>query len=177
MNKYLFLIMTTLMITAQKAFCLAEVVETGLDESLKTQTGEPNFLSILASLIFVIFLIYITGVIYSKLNVVGTKTVKEHLRHSNLNKAIVISTTQLGQNKNLHVIEINDKCYLIGATPNSINLLKELGSVKENFKDEPQKPNEEEIDKAIQVLYGGNKVEIEPEVHDDDEFNVHKKYL
>lgn len=178
MNKYLFLITTVLMMTAQKAFCLAEVVGPELEESLKNQSNEPNVMSILFSLIFVIFLIYITGIIYSKLNVVGAKTVKEHLRNSNLNKAVVISTTQLGQNKNLHVIEINDKCYLIGATPNSINLLKELGAVKEHTKDEPQKPNEEEIDKAIQVLYGGSHgVDVETEAHDEDEFNVHKKYL
>lgn len=179
MNKYLILLITFFTLTAQKAFCLAEFVSPEVEGSLKTHSGEPGIMSIVFSLAFVIFLIYITGIIYSKLNMVGAKTVKDQLRNSNINRAIVLSTTQLGQHKNLHVIEINDKCYLIGATPNSINLIKELGTYKEKPQEKSEKPNEEEIDQAIKVLYGSNKEgiaeEVEPEP--EDEFNIHKKYL
>lgn len=165
------------MVGAQRVFAITEAVSPELQDSLKTQTNEPNFLTIVFALLFVIFLIYITGVIYSKLNIVGAKTVKEQLRHADLNRAIVLSTTQLGQNKNLHVIEINDKRYLIGATANSINLIKELETVNEKPKNEAQKADEEEIDKAIQVLYGTSEQEVVEEEPQEEEFNVHKKYL
>lgn len=128
MKKYLFLNIAILMMTAQKAFCLTDVLSSDLESSLKTSSSEPNFLSIVFALLFVIFLIYITGIIYQKLNLVGAKTVKEQLKNYDLTKAIVLSTTQLGQGKNLHVIELNKSRYLIGATTDSITLIKELGS-------------------------------------------------
>ncbi len=178
MKKVLFLISAIFAFTVLPAFCIAESVSPELEQSLRTQNSEPNIMSIIFALLFVIFLIYITGIVYSKLNIVGAKTVKEQLRGTSLNRAVVISTTQLGQNKNLHVIEINEKYYLIGATINSINLIKELGSLKETLKEETkQKPDEEEIDKAIRVLYGGSQDEIIEHEDVKDEFNVHKKYL
>lgn len=179
MNKYLVLLISFFTLTAQKAFCLAEFVSPEVESSLKTHSNEPGVLSIVFALAFVVFLIYITGIIYSKLNMVGAKTVKDQLRNSNINRAIVLSTTQLGQNKNLHVIEINEKCYLIGATPNSINLIKELGQYSEKHQEKAEKPNEEEIDQAIKVLYGGSQVEeiTEAEQKEQEEMNVYKKYL
>lgn len=178
MNKYLILLISFFTLTAQKAFCLAEFVSPEVEGSLKTHSNEPSILSIIFALAFVVFLIYITGIIYSKLNMVGAKTVKDQLRNSNLNRAIVLSTTQLGQNRNLHVIEINEKCYLIGATPTSINLIKELGSYNEKHQEKSEKPNEEEIDQAIKVLYGGPQAEItEEEQKEQEEMNVYKKYL
>ena len=179
MNKYLFLLLGYIAVS-QKAFCITETVSTELDQALKTPVNEPNAMSIIFALLFVVFLIYITGIIYSKLNMVGAKTVKEQLKNSEINRAIVISTTQLGQNKNLHVIEINEKYYLIGATPNSINLIKELNNIKEEKSDEDTspKPNEEEIDKAIKYLYGGPHDDIIDVIKPEkEEFNIHKKYL
>lgn len=163
------------MITAQKAFCIADTVSPELEQSLKVHTNEPSFMSILFALLIVILLIYITGLIYSKLNVVGAKTVQEHLKNYDLSKVIVLSTTQLGPGRNLHVIELNHKRYLIGATQNSINLIKELGnSIKKTEKAE--KESELTIDDAINVIYGKDeepKFSIEP----PEEFDVHKKYL
>jgi flagellar biogenesis protein FliO len=178
MNKYLFLLPLIFMLTAQRAFCITETVSPDLQESLKIHTNEPNFMTLVFALLFVIFLIYITGIIYSKLNIVGAKTVKEHLKNSELYRAMVVSTTQLGQNKNLHVIELNDKYYLIGATLNSINLIKELSPYKSKSDKTSSKVDDEEIDKAIEVLYGEEHDEIiEAEKPAKDEFNVHKKYL
>ena len=181
MNKYLFLITGIFIFNMQKAFCITETVSPELEQSLRTQSNEPNVLTIIFALLFVIFLIYITGIIYSKLNIVGAKTVKEQFRNSELNRALVISTTQLGQGKNLHVIELNDKKYLIGATINSINLIKELTLIDDNQAEaatDTQKTDEAEIDKAIRVLYGGTHDEvIEVEQNAKEEFNVHKKYL
>ena len=157
MKKYLFLILVAVMIYTQKACLAVDTASTEIDKALKSTAHEPNILSIIFSLLFVIFLIYITGIIYSKLNVVGAKTLREQLKNCNLNRATIVSTTQLGQNKNLHVIELNNKNYLIGATPNSINLIKELG----------------ELDKKTQEACEEAEIPAEEQKNSD----VYKKYL
>ena len=178
MKKTLFLILGMLLIPAQAVFSAVETVSPELEQSLKTTTNEPNVLSIIFALGFVVFLIYITGLIYSKLNVVGAKAVKEQFKNYDLTKAVVLSTTQIGQGKNLHVIELNNKHYLIGATQNSINLIKDLGEIKDDSSSEEEKPADEEIDEAIQVLYGAHKEKlVEKEEPQKEEFDVHKKYL
>jgi flagellar biogenesis protein FliO len=163
MKKYLFLIIGILIITAQKVWCVSEVLSHEVKDSLKSNANEPGIMSIIFALFFVIFLIYITGLIYSKLNIVGAKTVQTQLKNYNLNKAIVLSTTQLGQNKNLHVIEINKKRFLLGATQNSINLIKELEIVEDiQIKDEiPVELPDESIENTVS----------------SDNFDIHKKYL
>lgn len=173
MRKYLFLITATLIITAQKVLCAVTEVSTELEHSLRTHSNEPNPLSIIFALLIVIFLIYITGLIYSKLNIMGAKTVREHLRNYDLSKVIVLSTTQLGPGRNLHVIELNNKRYLIGATQNSINLIKELEETGKKV----SKHEESKIDNPIDVLYGENEEKPELKMEDIEEFNVHKKYL
>ena len=89
---------------------------------------EPNILSVVLSLIFVILLIYATGIIYAKLNKVGYKTLKKQIADSDNSRVSVISTTPLGNNKTLHVVELDGKRMLIGASNNSIDLIKDLGS-------------------------------------------------
>lgn len=180
MKKYLF-IAGILITQAQMAFC-ATGSANDLQSSLKQTSGEPGFLSVIFSLLVVVLLIYVTGLIYSKLNVIGTQKVREQLANHDLQKAIVISTTQLGQNKNLHVIELNKKHYLIGATANSISLIKELtlpeihkNVVMEEVVEEPA-----DIDDAIRVLYTGKRSElaaVPEEEEQEEEFEVHKKYL
>jgi len=158
MKKYLFLIMGMFMFTAQCAFSATEAVSPDLENSLKTHTNEPGFMSIVFALLVVIFLIYVTGLIYSKLNLVGAKTVKAQLKNYDISRAVVLSTTQLGQGKNLHVIELHEKRYLIGATPNSINLIKELEEFDYGKTSDVQ-PSESPASEPV------------------DEFDVHKKYL
>lgn len=95
-----------------------------------TQTvgHEPSILSVIFSLLFVILLIYATGIIYAKLNKAGLKTMKKHIGDSDASRVSVISTTALGNNKTLHVVELDGKRMLIGASTNSIDLIKDLGS-------------------------------------------------
>lgn len=161
MSKYFILLFTIITISSQKALCAVETASPELSHSLKNNAHEPGFGSIIFSLIVVIALIYVTGLIYSKLNIVGAKTVQEQLRNYDLNKATVISTTQLGQGKNLHVVELNNQRYLIGATINSINLIKELGEVKKETKSAGQLSAEV----------------IESTIETEENFDVHKKYL
>ena len=99
----------------------------------QTVGQEPNFLSMIFSLIFVILLIYITGILYTKLNKFGAKTLKTSADDS---KISVISTTPLGANKTLHVVELNGKRMLIGASTNSIDLIKDLGNYPPNDNEE-----------------------------------------
>ena len=88
---------------------------------------EPNIISVVFSLLFVVLLIYATGIIYARLNKVGFKTLKK-MNCNDDSKVSVISTTPLGNNKTLHVVELDGKRMLIGASTNSIDLIKDLGS-------------------------------------------------
>ena len=97
-------------------------------ETLASVGQEPNILSVVLSLIFVILLIYATGIIYAKLNKVGFKTLKKQIGEGSDSRVSVISTTPLGNNKTLHVVELDGKRMLIGASNNSIDLIKDLGS-------------------------------------------------
>ena len=89
---------------------------------------EPNFLSVLLSLIFVILLIYATGIIYTKLNKMGLNTFKKQMGEAQSSKVSVVSTTALGGNKTLHIVELDGKRMLLGASSTSIQLLKDLGT-------------------------------------------------
>lgn len=98
------------------------------DTVTKSVGQEPNLLSVLMSLIFVILLIYATGIVYAKLNKASLKSLKNHLGEGEDSRVSVISTTPLGSNKTLHVVELDGKRMLIGASANSIDLIKDLGS-------------------------------------------------
>ena len=91
---------------------------------------EPNLISIVFSLLFVILLIYATGIIYAKLNKLGMTTLKRQIGEAGRSHVSVVSTTNLGNNKTLHVVELDGKRMLIGASPNSIHLIKDLGTFK-----------------------------------------------
>ena len=106
--------------------------------TLTTQSigSEPSVISVLISLAIVILLIYVTGIVYAKLNRVGFKTMKR--QHADLarSQVSVVSTTQLGNNKTLHVVELDGKRMLIGASSSAIQLIKDLGSFSEGGSNE-----------------------------------------
>lgn len=154
MKKQIISTLFIFLLSAQGALCEVAANSPAIETSLKSESAGPGFFQIVFALVFVVCLIYITGLIYSKLNIVGTNAVKEQLKNCDMDRAVVISTTQLGQNKNLHVIELNNKRFLIGSA-NSITLLKELG-IKE------VKPKEVQPEQPEEVV---------------EEFDVHKKYL
>lgn len=89
---------------------------------------EPSIISVVLSLIFVIALIYLTGILYAKLNNVGFKTLKKQQGELAKSQVSVVSTTQLGNNKTLHVVELDGKRMLIGASSSAIQLIKDLGA-------------------------------------------------
>lgn len=104
------------------------VTDSALPAATQTVGQEPNFLSMIFSLIFVVLLIYATGVVYAKLNKFGERTLKRQVGDASDSKVSVISTTPLGANKTLHVVELGGKRMLIGASASSIHLIKDLGN-------------------------------------------------
>lgn len=116
-------------------------------EVLKQDVYEPNYLSMLFGLIFVIFLIYLTGFFYQKLIHVNSKINKKTLSLPELNKIKILSSMPLGQGKNLYCIFVNGKNILIGATQNQITYLREftrdeLDNFAQSIKIEEQKADE-----------------------------------
>lgn len=106
------------------SYCFADDLNLENEElksALNHNNYEPNYFTLLVGLFLVIFLIYITGYVYQKL----TK-IKIHTKDDETNKPIILSTTSLGQGKNIHIIKINDEYMLIGATQNNITFLKNL---------------------------------------------------
>ena len=100
----------------------------GVVEGTTAVGHEPSIVSVAFSLLIVIVLIYITGIIYAKLNKTGFKVLNKS--HSSFEKSqiAVLSTTQLGNNKTLHVVELDGKRMLIGAATGAIQLIKDLGT-------------------------------------------------
>lgn len=98
--------------------------------------SEPSIISVVLSLVFVILLIYLTGIIFTKLNRAGFKTLKKQQCEFSASQVSVISTTPLGSNKTLHVVELDGKRMLIGASSGAIQLIKDLGSVKNESESE-----------------------------------------
>ena len=98
--------------------------------------NEPSMISVVLSLLFVIFLIYFVGILYAKLNKIGFKALKRHQGDIARSQVSVISTTQLGGNKTLYVVELEGKRMLIGASSTAIQLIKDLGFSNEASQDE-----------------------------------------
>ena len=92
-----------------------------VSEILAKNAYEPNYFSMILGLFFVVALIYLTGFLYQKL--IKTNLSGEEIY---LNKAQIISTTSLGQGRNIHVIKVGQSACLIGATKNNITFLKDI---------------------------------------------------
>lgn len=161
--------MTNLLLMIVVLFSGERCFAAPLEDVLKAPHNDPGYFSVVISLLFVICLIYATGIIYNKLNNLGVKAVKAQNKNFDNDKITIISTTPLGANRTLHVVELNGKKMLIGASANSIHLIKDLSEntgvieeCKESF------PSENQLeDEVLQAQ----------EVSDEEEFGLYKKYL
>ena len=97
-----------------------------LRSSLNQNVYEPNILWTIFSLLIVLGLIYATGFLYKKLIKVNAKLTKDEPAVDGMNEFKIVSGTSLGQGRSLHVVEINNKYLVIGATPGNISLLREF---------------------------------------------------
>lgn len=191
------LLVLNLMLIAQPVFA-DEGLTSNIKYALKRST-ESNYASVLIALGVVIVLIYITGIIYAKLNVIGYKTIKKQYKDMDDSKIIIRSTTQIGNNKSLHVIELGGKKMLIGVTNDSINLIKDLSENSDKRKTKPEPEQEQcmlskELSSQLPLdkLYNKDKDAYEdieignnaPQEEDNsnsqynsEEFGLYKKYL
>ena len=113
-----------------------------------------------------------TGILYTKLNKVGVKTVRNELKESSDIKPVVLSTTPIGHDKSLQVVEINGEKLLIGVSQNSVSLIKTLESGKKQ-----DVINETPVHNAnVEQPQVENKTKEEHTVNADD-FGLYKKYL
>lgn len=158
------LIILAYITVAMSGYSMAEP----LNDSLRS-TYEPGYLSIVLSLIFVVCLIYATGIIYNKLNHFGIKALKAQNKDFCKDKITILSTTPLGQNKTLHVIELDGRKMLIGASANSIHLIKDLSN------DNEYQEITEITNSDSQTLNDSENNSNEEDL--EEEFGLYKKYL
>ncbi len=97
-----------------------------LSKSLSSSQYEPSYFGMIFGLFLVIGLIYLTGILYKKLS-----KIKLSDESDDKYDIQIVSSTSLGQNKNLFVVKIKSKCCLLGATQNNITLIKDLGEDNE----------------------------------------------
>lgn len=110
-----------LLLSSSFVFAQEELISEEASKMLGKGVYEPNYFSMIFGLFVVVCLIYLTGFVYQRLIKINLKQENNALNHID-----IISTTSLGQGRNLHVIKINGKYSLIGATQNNITYIKEL---------------------------------------------------
>lgn len=173
MKKYLFLIFAY-MINIQCALSAEPAFGGDLDASLKTSSNVDSSIgTVIFALIFVVCLIYITGIIYTRLNTIGAKTVKKQIKSCKADNIIILSTMQLGQGKNLHVVETNGRKVLVGATATSINIIKDLGDDEDFLPKTPLKEAE--------ILEKSDNIDNDKDIINNSDINsnvesINKKY-
>lgn len=115
---------------AQSAEAAAVSGQTGVPSLVGGSVGqELNLISVVFALLVTLALFYGVVILYTKLNKANINILKKQQGNFAKSQASVISTTALGNNKTLHVIELDGKRMLIGASSGAIQLIKDLGSV------------------------------------------------
>ena len=103
------------------------VAQDDLYSSLNHSSYEPSYFAMVLGLAVVIGLVYLTAILYKKLTKIKLDDVTDD------KFAIqILSSTSLGQNKNLYVIKVDSSYSLIGATNSTITHIKDLGGNYEN---------------------------------------------
>lgn len=106
------------------------VNDSQLQDAISKVSYEPNWFSMIFGLITVVLLIYLTGFIYQKM--IGIKLTNTNFDDFKLN---ILSTTSLGQGKNLHVVNIGNKNILIGSTQSNITYITDVDMLKKGGDD------------------------------------------
>lgn len=124
--KKLFILLPAILSTVQAAFAV-ELPSVMKQSMAQDPLGVPAMVNLVVSMIVVIGLIYVTGWIYAKLNVVNrSKLSKISQIDKDSQRFTVLQSMPLGQQRHLYSIEMNGKILLVGSTPSHINLIKEF---------------------------------------------------
>lgn len=106
---------------------LDNLEKNGRSKIISTPNGGPDYTKAFASLSLVLPLIFIVAWIYSKVKGINPATILSgNFAQKELNKFNIVSSSTLGQGKDIHLVEINGKQLVIGSTANNINLLTEI---------------------------------------------------
>lgn len=98
-----------------------------LDFDLEKKDTDINWLSMISSLLTVILLILVAAWVYKKfIGVSAEKLLSGKIKEAKENAISVLTTTPIGQNKYLHLVEVKNQKFLIGSTSNDIIMLKEI---------------------------------------------------
>lgn len=125
MDKFKFLLVF-LFLQLSPAFAV-EITQSMKSAMSSDISGMPSLLNLIVSMVIVIGLIYVTGWIYSKLNIVNRNKLKQLTKDDLDNyKFNVLQSMPLGQQRHLYSIQMNGKVLLVGSTPSQITLLKEF---------------------------------------------------
>lgn len=182
--KFLF---ASCILMAQPAFA-NESITSNIKYALK-QTTQSNYFSVAVALGVVILLIYITAIVYAKLNIFGQSTMKKQYLGLNDSKVMILSSTPIGNNKSLLVVELAGKKMLIGVTNENINLIKDLGDIDESEieldslklqasdSEVKVKKEDKEVKENKESKENIQKEEKVKPKDDSDEFGLYKKYL
>lgn len=123
MHKLIWLF-TLLFVTNTQAFAIN--VSEFAKSNVTSGYGMPSLFQLVFSLFFVIALIYTTGWIYQKLNIVNRKQISKLSKSSDSSRFTILQTMSLGQQRHIYTIEMNGKVLLVGSTPSQISLIKEF---------------------------------------------------
>lgn len=143
--KKLFILLTAILGSIQASYAV-ELPSVMKQSMAQDPLGIPAMINLVVSMIVVIALIYVTGWIYAKLNVVNRdKLTKISQADKDSQRFCVLQSMPLGQQRHLYSIEMNGKILLVGSTPSHINLIKEFDKKENNI---PVVDIEEETAKA-----------------------------
>ena len=95
----------------------------------ENSSADVNYISMISSLLTVILLILLFAWVYKKfVGVSAEKLLSGKIKEAKENSISVLTTTPIGQNKFLHLIEVRGQKLLIGSTSNDIVMLKEISN-------------------------------------------------
>ena len=129
--KKIFLSLFVLLINAQMSYSV-ELPSVMKQTMAQDPISMPGLLNLIISMVIVIALIYATGWIYTKLNLINRDKLKKLTsKTTDTPRFSVLQTMPLGQQRHLYTIEMNGKVLLVGSTPSHINLIKEFDKDEE----------------------------------------------
>ena len=168
--KKIFLSLFVLLINAQMSYSV-ELPSVMKQTMAHDPISMPGLLNLIISMVIVIALIYATGWIYTKLNLINRDKLKKLTsKTTDTPRFSVLQTMPLGQQRHLYTIEMNGKILLIGSTPSHINLLKEFDKV-----DDFDITINATVDSQNSDIKAENKVESKSSLNFDELYRKYKK--
>ncbi len=153
-------------------------------KNIKTKNEGNDFLRAFFSLSVVLLLIFVFAWIYARVKGINpTAILTGKFSEKDLNRFNVLSTSTLGQGKDIHLVEINGKQLVIGSTASNINLLTEINQeeiekLKEHKNNSANEASEENIESSKYTeAEDAENVDVLPEIELPDEENFYYESL